>query len=828
MVKDSYDFKAIEEKWQKKWEEKKIFEVKEDKKKQKFYVLEMYPYPSGSGLHMGHAFNYIIGDIYARFKLMKGFNVLHPMGYDSFGLPAENAAIKEGVHPKKYTDSAIKNFIRQQKTLGLTYDWTRILMSHDSNYYTWNQWIFLKMFEKGLAYRKKAAVNWCPKCDTVLANEQVHQGKCWRHEDTVVEIKYLEQWFLKTTDYAEEILKEVDGLDWPDRIKTMQKNWIGRSEGTEIDFEINGKKWPVFTTRPDTIFGVTFMVVSAQHPKLMNLVTEKQKKSVETFLKKIKSTSEKNVLALEKEGVFTGSYAINPLTKEKIPIWVGNFVVAEYGSGMVMAVPAHDQRDFEFAKKYKLPIKLVIQSKDKKIDEKKMNEAYDTPGNLVNSKEFNGLFTEEAKAHITKALEFKKLGRKAVQYKMRDWLISRQRYWGTPIPIIYCGSCGIIPVFEKELPILLPEKVKFGKGNPLETNKKFVDTKCPKCGKKARRETDTMDTFFDSSWYYLRFTDSKNFKEPFNKKNVEYWMPVDFYTGGAEHACMHLIYARFFTKVLRDFGLVSKDLNEPFKKLFNQGMVHGEDGFVMSKSRGNVIDPTKMIDSYGADSLRMFLVSMSSPDSDFSWNSTGIETISKFLNKVYDFYNNAKKESKSEERIESKINKSVKEITMDIENLRYNLALIKIRLLLDYIQGKKISKKDQETFIRMLAIFAPHISEELWSKMGNKTFISLENWPEVDESKINEEFEKEEEAVDQLVSDVKNIIKLITERGKNPTKLYLYALPKEVDIYKENIQKIEKRIGLIVKIFSVSDKNKYDPEGKSSKAKPGKPGIYLE
>src|SRR3989344_3356060 len=822
--KADFDFKKIEEKWQKKWEKAGIFEVKESKNKKKFYVLEMYPYPSGSGLHMGHAFNYTVGDIYARFKRMQGFNVLYPMGYDSFGLPAENAAIKEGIHPKKYTEKAIENFIIQQKNLGLSYDWSRILMTHKPEYYKWNQFFFLKFLENGLAYRKKSTVNWCPKCESVLANEQVPNGKCWVHKGTGVEIKHLEQWFIKTTKYSEELLRDVEKLEWPERIKTMQKNWIGRSEGTEIDFDINGKKWPVFTTRPDTILGVTFMVVSIQHPDLMRIVTENQKKQVESLIKKIKSVSEKELDEMEKEGVFTGTYAINPLTKEKIPIWAGNFVVADYGSGMVMAVPAHDQRDFEFAKRYKLPIKLVIQPQDKKIDEKKMIEAHDGAGVLINSKEFDGLFTEEAKTHITKALEFKKLGRKMVQYKMRDWLVSRQRYWGTPIPVVYCESCGVVPVPEKKLPVLLPEKVKFGKGNPLETNSEFVNVKCLKCGKKARRETDTMDTFFDSSWYYLRYIDNKNSKVPFDKKKVGDWMPVDQYIGGAEHACMHLLYARFFTKALRDLGFLK--FNEPFKRLFNQGMLHGEDGFVMSKSRGNVVLPEEVSEKYGIDTARLFLVSIASPDKDIQWSENGIEGSSRFVNKAMDYFKKIKL-GKSGEKTEHKINKTVKEVTQHIETFEYNLAVIKIREFFNNLP-ENIDKKTAEDFLKILHPFCPHISEELWQKLGNKTFISLEKWPLANESKINEKFDEEEKAIEYLISDVNNVAKIINEKGKSAGKLYLYALPNETSIYLNNLKEIEKRTTLKVKVFSVSDKNKHDPENKSKKAKPGKPGIYLE
>ncbi len=814
------DFKSIEKKWQKKWEEKKIFEVKERGKK--FYCLEMFPYPSGSGLHMGHAFNYTIGDIYTRFKRMNGFNVLYPMGYDSFGLPAENAAIKESIHPKKFTEKAIKNFIEQQKRLGLSYNWGRILMTHTPEYYKWNQYFFLKFYEKGLVYRKKASVNYCPKCKTVLANEQVHSGKCWRHEDTDVEIKQLEQWFIKITDYADELLDHIEKLEWPERIKIMQKNWIGKSYGTEINFKINGKNWPIFTTRPDTVFGVTFMVISSQHPRLKEIVTEKQKKEVENFLNKIKSISEKDLEELEKEGAFTGSYAINPVNNEKVPVYVGNFVVADYGSGMVMAVPAHDQRDFEFAKKYNLPIKVVIKPKNYDLNAERMSRAYIEEGILVNSNEFDGISSLDAIDKITEWLEKKGFGKKSLQYKLRDWLISRQRYWGTPIPMIYCEKCGIVA--EKKLPVLLPEKVKFGEGNPLATNTKFVNVKCPKCKNKARRETDTMDTFFDSSWYFLRYCDNKNKNEPFEKKKVNYWTPVDQYIGGAEHACMHLIYARFFTKALRDLGFVKID--EPFTRLFNQGMLHGEDGAVMSKSRGNIVLPEEVSGKYGIDTARLFLVSTANPDKDLMWSASGIEGSFRFINRVIEYFENVKI-GKSDRKIESKLNKTIKEVTEDIKNFRYNLAVIKIRTLFDVF--KEESKEVLNDFLKLLHPFCPHITEELWHKIGNKGFISLEKWPVADESKIDPEIEKQEQQIMRTMEDIRNIIKIIKEKQKKEAKkAYLYVIPKELKLYEEAKEVMNEELDIKVEVYPVSDKNKYDPESKAGKAKPEKPAIYLE
>jgi len=820
-------FFGIEKKWQERWEKAKCFQVVERSRRKKFYVLEMFPYPSGSGLHLGHAFNYTIGDIFARFKRMQGFNVLYPMGYDSLGLPAENAAIKKGIHPKKYTEKSIKNFMKQQKLLGLSYDWSRLINTSNADYYKWDQWIFLKMLEKGLAYKKESSVNWCPKCKSVLANEQVHNGKCWIHKEVSVQIKHLNQWYFKITDYKEELndFSELDG--WGDRIKKLQKNWIGKSFGSEIDFEIiktkgfsdiNGKKWKIFTTRPDTIYGVTFMVISAQHPELMELVSDEQKKDVEKFLKKIKSVSEKEISDLEKQGVFTGSYAINPVNNERIPVYAGNFVVADYGSGMVMAVPAHDERDFQFAKKYGIEIKEVIKGGNIK------ERAFTGKGVLINSGRFNGLKSERAKEEIIKFLQKKKIGRKTIQYRLRDWLISRQRYWGVPIPIIYCEKCGAVPVPEKNLPVKLPEKIKFGKGNPLKSAEKWMNVKCPRCGGAGKRETDTMDTFVNSSWYYLRYCDNKNNKEIFNKGKVDYWCPVDLYVGGKEHACMHLIYVRFYTKFLRDLGLLK--FNEPAVRLFNQGMLHAEDGNKMSKSLGNVINPLDMIKKYSTDTLRLFLVSVASPDSDFSWSEKGMQGSFKFINKVWDYFKKVKI-GKSSKRIESKINKTIKKVTEDIEDLRYNLGIIKLRSLFDEFEDE-ISKKDAESFLKMFSVFCPHICEELWEKIRGKGFISLSDWAVADERKIDKKLEKQEEQIFKLVEDINNILRIVQGKGKKIKRCYVYVLPNEKEIYLKGIDLIKKKTGLNIKIFPVNDKSKYDPEGKSKRAKFEKPAIYIE
>ncbi|MCX8202313.1 MAG: leucine--tRNA ligase [Candidatus Micrarchaeota archaeon] len=823
----------IAEKWQRKWEEEMAFEVHEDPRKPKFYCLEMFPYPSGSGLHMGHAFNYTIGDIYARYKRMNGYNVLYPMGYDSFGLPAENAAIKEGVHPKEYTEKAISNFIRQQKKLGLSYDWNRIIKTHTPEYYKWDQWIFLQMFKKGLAYKKKAPVSYCPKCQTVLANEQIHDGKCWRHKDTDVEIKYLEQWFFKITDYVEELYNEIDNLkEWPERIKAMQKNWIGKSEGTEIQFMINGKPWRIFTTRPDTIYGVTFLVISAHHPHLYELVTPENRESVDRYIKSLKTVKEEDIETMEKEGVFTGSYALHPLTGEKIPVYAGNFVVAEYGSGMVMAVPAHDQRDFEFAKKYSIPIKVVIQPKDRELKAEEMKRAYTEEGNLVNSEQFTGMNSREAIGKITEYLSKKGIGKKAIMYKLRDWLISRQRYWGTPIPIIYCERCGTVPVPEEDLPVTLPERVRFGEGNPLLTNEEFIRTKCPKCGGAARRETDTMDTFVNSSWYFLRYTDPNNEKEIFSKEKASYWTPVDTYIGGAEHACMHLIYFRFYTKFLRDIGLIN--YREPVKRLFNQGMVHGPDGVVMSKSRGNVVDPLEMIEKYNVDTLRIYLVSTAGPDKDFIWSDETIQSSYRFVERIKLYFSNVKI-GMSDKKTESKLNILIREVTSSVEEFKYNIAVIKLRQFFEYLEDKeeKTESKDVlSSFLKLLHPFCPHITEELWEKIGNnksgKEFISLSEWPKADENKINLQYEKEEQMAKNLAADINNVAKLIKGKGAKIKKAYVYCLPNEKQGYMDNLEMVKRSIEMDIQVYAVNEKEKYDPQNKAQKAKPGKPAIYLE
>jgi len=747
------DFNIMAAKWQKKWAEAAIFKAKEDSKKKKCYVLEMYPYPSASYLHMGHVRNYTIGDIYARFKRMQGFNVLYPMGYDSFGLPAETAAKKEGVHPKKYADEAMKKIMEYQKALGNSYDWDKLLYSHDPDYFKWNQYFFLKLFEKGLAYRKQAPVNWCATCQSVLANEEAEGGTCWRC-DSEVGKKELSQWFYKITAYADRLIDDLDKIDWPEKIKLMQRNWIGKSHGTEITFTIDGEAWNVFTTRPDTIYGVTFMVISAQHPRLLEMTDAKHRKEVEAFVKKAqKVRTPEEVESLEKEGVFIGKYAINPLNNEKVPVYAGNFVLADYGCGMVMAVPAHDQRDFEFAKKYSIPIKVVINPPMYDLNAEKISRAYIGDGNLTASGDFTGSNNNDAIDEITKHLEKIGKGRKTLQYKIRDWMISRQRYWGTPIPIIHCHKCGDVPVPEKDLPVLLPEQVDFNAAeNPLLSSKEFLQIKCPKCRGAAHRETDTMGGFVDSSWYFLRYCDNKNKAKPFDPKKVNYWMPVDQYVGGAEHAVMHLIYARFFVKALKDLGFV--DFDEPFAKLFNQGVLY-KDGAKMSKSKGNVVTQDQIGKSYGIDTARFFLVFLASPDKTMEWDEKTIEGTYRFLVKVYRMLTEKKIVEKTIKNQESRMHKAILEVTEYIDTFKYNLALISLMKFANYLFIKEeINRKAAESLLLLMAPFTPHLAEELWEKLGNKPFVSLEKWPVADKKKIDEKAEAAEEMYDLVRRDI--------------------------------------------------------------------------
>ncbi|MBC8312673.1 MAG: leucine--tRNA ligase [Candidatus Cloacimonetes bacterium] len=751
-----YPFQNIENRWRKYWEREKLFYVNMEDTRPKFYLLSMFPYPSGE-LHMGHISNYSIADAVARFKMMKGFKVLQPMGYDAFGMPAENFAIKHNSHPKITTYQNIEKTRKLFKSIGFGYDWDREIATCDEEYYHWNQWIFLKMYAQNLIYKKSSFVNWCPKCETVLANEQAENGICWRCESKVVQ-KEIEQWFVKITNYAEELLDHSKFDNWPERVITMQKNWIGKSIGTDINFPLENmnEKIPVFTTRPDTIFGCTYMVLAAEHPLIKKLKKDSpNKKEIDKFVEKIINedkivrTSEET----EKVGIFTGSYAINPVNGEKIPIWIGNYVVMEYGSGAVMCVPAHDQRDFEFAKKYNLPVRIVIQNLEKSLTLKNMQSAYVDDGIMTNSQQFDDMKSEKAIEKISEWMENKKNGKRSVKYRLKDWGISRQRYWGTPIPIVYCEKCGIVPIPEEQLPVTLPENVQIGrsKQNPLLAVEEFVNTTCPKCGNAAKRETDTMDTFFDSSWYYARFCDPKNDKMPFDKKIAAHWLPVDQYIGGIEHACMHLLYARFFHKFLRDIGLFNSD--EPFTNLLTQGMVT-KDGAKMSKSKGNVVEPKYIIDRYGSDTVRGFMLFSSPPEKDVEWNDEGVKGAFRFLNRVWnlvqkkkDFLLNSPKIYDENAEISPELKKlrysthyTIKKVTADTEKtMQFNTAIAAIMEHLNNVSAYKINEKMPKTeraiyresieiFPKLLAPFAPHLAEELWEMLGHKPSILESGW----------------------------------------------------------------------------------------------------
>ncbi len=764
------DFQKIEKKWQATWHKEKIFEAKPSKRK-KFYCLEMFPYPSGK-LHMGHVRNYCIGDCIARFKRMQGFNVLYPMGFDAFGLPAENAAIERGIAPDKWTKKNIADMKEHLVALGFSYDCSRELKTCDPNYYALEQLFFLNFLQKGLAYRKKATVNYCPKCETVLANEQVHEGKCWRC-DTIIKEKKLEQWFFKITKYADELLGCLDKLNWPERVKIMQQNWIGKSQGAEVIFKVKDKDdvIRIFTTRPDTLFGATFLAVSPEHELTEKLVKPEYKKQVDAFLNKVKSKTLREREEKGKEGIFTGSYAFNPANNKAIPIYIAEYVL-EYGTGAIMCVPAHDQRDYEFAAKHNLPIIQVI--KNNNISKK----AYEGEGLLINSAQFNGMPSEKAKDEIVKWLAKRKLAVKKVNYKLKDWLISRQRYWGCPIPIVYCKKCGIVPAPKKDLPVLLPPptKVKFGKGNPLTGCKEFVNTRCPRCNGKAKRETDTMDTFVDSSWYFIKYC-SKEKGLKLNKE-VDYWMPVDFYIGGIEHACMHLIYARFFTKVLADLGYVR--IREPFLRLLCQGMVL-KGGVAMSKSKGNVVSCDDMLAKYGADTIRLFELSSALPVSDLEWSDRGIAGSFRFLTKLYNLLAKAKTEKRIifvEKYLLNEKEKFVQNVTNEIENLRFNIAISQIFIFCDKLSRykkyitKEVIKKITNSVALLLCPFTPHLAEELWH-LHNKSFAALAQWPKA--KKLSKEIEEAGLAVENVMVDIEKIIKIVK---KKPKKIYLYSIPK--------------------------------------------------
>lgn len=752
----NYDFETIEKKWQEKWENEKAFKT-EICDKPKYYTLEMFPYPSGN-LHMGHVRNYSIGDVVARFKKMQGFNVLHPMGWDSFGLPAENAAIKNGANPKDWTYSNIDNMRQQLKSLGISYDWDREVATCKPDYYKFTQKLFLEFFNHDLAYKKKSYVNWCPSCQTVLANEQVVNGKCERCKSEVGK-KDLEQWFFKITEYADELLQDLDKLKgWPDKVKTMQANWIGKSRGAEVSFKIDGtdESLTVYTTRPDTIFGVTYMVIAPEHPIVAKLIegseTEEECKAFihkMQFLNEIERTSSE----AEKEGVFTGKYMINPITGDKIPLYLANYVLTDYGTGVVMAVPAHDQRDFDFAKKYNLPIKVVITPDGSDIDGNTMEASFEAEGIMVNSGEFNGMGNREALQKIIDFMDEKGIGESKVNFRLRDWLISRQRYWGAPIPVIYCEDCGAVGVPESDLPVMLPEDVEFtGQGkSPLTTSKSFVNAPCPKCGKMGVRETDTMDTFVCSSWYFLRYCDPKNENEPFDYDALKYWMGVDQYIGGVEHAILHLLYARFFTKALHKMGLVPVD--EPFDNLLTQGMVL-KDGTKMSKSLGNVVSPEEIISKYGADTARLFILFAAPPERDLEWSDTAVEGSYRFINRVFRFvtdnldkidinasYDKSALTSEDKE-LRYVLNYTKKKGTDDISvRFNFNTAISGIMELVNAMYSYKgsnnalLSECVKETII-MLAPFIPHVTEELWQIVGGEGSVHEQSWVSYDEAAL--------------------------------------------------------------------------------------------
>ncbi|WP_319369876.1 leucine--tRNA ligase [uncultured Ilyobacter sp.] len=863
-----YDFKSIESKWQEKWKQENIFKTENKAEgKENYYVLEMLPYPSGK-LHMGHVRNYTIGDVIARYKKMKGYNVLHPMGWDSFGLPAENAAIQNGAHPAVWTKSNIENMTTQLKSLGFSYDWDREIASYRDDYYRWNQWIFKRMYENGLVYKKKSSVNWCPDCQTVLANEQVEDGKCWRHSKTDVIQKELEQWYFKITNYADELLeghKELKG-GWPEKVITMQKNWIGKSYGTEVNFKVveNSSDLPVFTTRVDTLCGVTYCVIAPEHPMVDEIV-----KANPSIKEAIDDMTTEDVISRtaegkEKNGVFTGWHVINPANNEKVQLWIGDYVLMGYGTGAVMAVPCHDERDLMFAKKYDLPLRVVINPVDKKtkeeivIKENEMTEAFTDYGIITNSGNFNGLSSKDALVKIAEHLEEKNCGKRTINYRLKDWGVSRQRYWGTPIPALYCEKCGTVMEKDENLPVKLPVDVIFsGNGNPIETSEEFKNSICPECGGKAKRETDTMDTFVDSSWYFLRYCDPKNTDRPFDKDIADGWFPVDQYIGGVEHAVMHLLYARFFHKVLRDLGLLST--NEPFKRLLTQGMVLGPSYFSsqenrylyaeeiemagdkavskstgeelvvkvekMSKSKNNGVDPENIVATYGADTARLFTMFASPPEKELEWNENGLAGSYRFLNRVWrmvseskEFFENGaielEKLSKEDKAVLRKLHQTIKKVTESIENdYHFNTSIASnmelINELQDYkvnvLENGKVTSESKKLFtesinkmVVMLSPFVPHICDELWSELGNEGVLFEESWPEhVEELTVSDEVS----IAVQVNGKVRGAVQV--SRGTSKEELEKMAL--EMENVKKHIddKKIVKIIVIPEKIVNI-------------------------
>ncbi|WP_415319449.1 leucine--tRNA ligase [Clostridium perfringens] len=776
---------AIDKKWQDKWAESGLYKFDPNKEGEKLYVLEMFSYPSGSQLHAGHWFNYGPVDSWARFKRMQGYNVFQPMGFDAFGLPAENFAIKTGIHPQ---DSTIKNIAKmeeQLKAMGAMFNWENEVVTCSPEYYKWTQWLFLKLYEKGLAYRKKAPVNWCPSCQTVLANEQVVDGACERCSTEVTK-KDLTQWFFKITDYADELLDKLDGLDWPEKTVAMQKHWIGKSTGSQVNFKVKDSdlNFDVFTTRVDTLCGVSYVVLAPENPLVDKIVSTEQKEAVENYKEEAKKQSdiERQSISREKTGVFTGAYAIHPLTGKEVPIWVGDYVLATYGTGAVMAVPAHDERDFAFAEKFNLPINRVIEAKDGS----ETNLPFCEHGILVNSGEFDGLTTAEAKEKIVEKLASMGLGEKKVNFRLRDWLVSRQRYWGAPIPVVYCEECGIVPVPESQLPVELPYDVEFapdGK-SPLAKSEAFVNTTCPHCGKPAKRETDTLDTFVCSSWYYLRYPDNKNTEAPFNPELINKMLPVDKYVGGPEHACMHLLYARFITKALRDMGYLNFD--EPFTSLTHQGLILGPDGLKMSKSKGNTISPDDYIKEYGADVFRMYLMFGFAYTEGGAWSDDGIKSVNRFVERIERIIDTAREAiSKGEnnkttmDKAEKELNywrhNTIKSVTDDTDKLQFNTAIARmmefINALSKYTQEKEMNlaflKDVVSDYLRLLAPFAPHFSEEQWSLLGNSYSIFNEAWPKFDPKALVKD---EVEIAIQVNGKIKNKIMVSSDLDEEGIK----------------------------------------------------------
>jgi len=749
------EFKTIEAKWQKAWRENALYRVEADPQRPKYYVLEMFPYPSGR-IHMGHVRNYTIGDVIARYKMLRGFNVLHPMGFDAFGQPAENAAIKSKTDPESWTLRCIDWMKEGLVRMGFSYDWAREVTTCLPDYYKWNQWLFTKMFEKGLAYRKASPVNWCPSCQTTLANEEVVHGGCWRCRTAVVE-KELDQWYLRITQYSDRLLEDLKELGaWPERVVTMQKNWIGKSFGVEVFFKLeSGDILRVFTTRADTIFGATYVVLAVEHPLVKKLIAGKpEEKGVLKFIDKVGRETKMERMAgdVKKEGRFTGAYAVNPVNGERLPIWVADYVLMEYGTGAIMAVPTHDQRDFLFAKEYKLPLRVVIQPGEETLAVESMAQAFEEEGVMVNSGSFDGLASNDAKKKIGRWMEEKGMGKLTVHWRLRDWLISRQRYWGTPIPMIYCKACGVVPVPVKDLPVVLPKDVKIsGKGgSPLGKVKEFVEAACPTCGEPGRRETDTMATFFDSSWYFLRYCSPKNDKEIFDVGDVKYWMPVDQYIGGIEHAILHLLYSRFFTKFMKDLGLLA--FPEPFDRLLTQGMVLKE-GEVMSKSKGNVVDPDKILAEYGADTLRLFILFAAPPEAELDWNDRGMDGAWRFLSRVLRLVKAGTggaagpQESDAIRRVVKKRHQTVKKVTQDMEggfkfNTAISAAMEMVNEMYKLSDGELRSAPCREAvraLVVLLAPFVPHLAEEAWQMLGEKESVFKAAWPAYEESALAEE-----------------------------------------------------------------------------------------